>query len=46
MGEECGGERVALWVIIFAIGQVFMRVWKGDNPRVYQDEHKAYPKNL
>jgi hypothetical protein len=32
-------ERVAAWVINLTAGQVFMRVWRWDNPGVYQDEH-------
>jgi hypothetical protein len=43
---ECGWERVAARVINLTIGQVFMRAYKRDNPRVYQDGNKAFDKNI
>jgi hypothetical protein len=43
---ECSRERVVAWKINLTIGTVFMRVQSRDNPRVYQDGNKAYPKNF
>jgi len=41
---EGGWERVVAWVMNLTIGQVFIRAL--ENPRVYHDDNKAYPKNF
>ena len=43
---ERSRERVVAWVINLTVGQVFMRAQRRDNPRVYQDGNKAYPKKF
>jgi hypothetical protein len=43
---ERSRERVVTWVINLTIGQVFMRTQRRDNPRVYKDVNKAYPKKF
>ncbi len=39
-------KSVAAWAINLTIGQVFVRVYRWDNPEVYQDDHKTYTENL
>jgi hypothetical protein len=43
---ECSRENVVAWVINLTVSQIFMRAQRRDNPRVYQDGNKAYPKNF
>ncbi len=43
---ECGWERVAARVINLTFGQVFMRAYRRDHLRVYQDDNKTYPNNF
>jgi hypothetical protein len=51
--KECGMWCVAekelcieVWVKNLTVSQIFMRAQRRDNPTVYQDGNKAYPKNF